>query len=153
MNETKPSFISELIEKVIHRIELRLSNSNEKQLNAQEYIELNALFQEEVLVKAFRIIDTQSIVSYRQEDNPTNELIEISYAWSSQSVFKLFPNINFCHCSFFEAEILNACSEPLFYTCEHVLAALLARILNKLKIIILSKHKFNFIHKQIALQD
>ncbi|XP_055853349.1 uncharacterized protein LOC129917058 [Episyrphus balteatus] len=151
MQQITPTILSEVIEKVLNRIEERLLNSHEKQLTTQEYIELNVLFQEEVLAKAFHIIDTQTIVSYRQE-NTTNELIEFAGSWPSQTVYKLFPFINFCHCTFFKDEILKA-PEPAYYTCEHVIAARLARILNKLKIEILPKHKFNFIQKQIAPQD
>lgn len=149
MQQIKPTCLSEIIQQVLHRIEKRVSNSNEKQLTTQEYIELNALFQEDVLTKALHIIDTQIIVSYRKEEHSEIELIEIPGVWPSQTIYKLFPNTNFCHCPFFKDEILKA-PKPAYYTCEHVIAARLARILNKLKIEILPKHKFNYILKQIA---
>lgn len=153
MQQIKPNLISELIEKVLNRIEDRLAISDTKQLTTQEYIELHSIFQEDILIKALNIIDTQSITCYQQAENPTDELYEICSTWPSQSIIKLFPNINYCHCAFFKDEILNAQSEPSYYTCEHVLAVRLAKILNKHTIEILPKHKFSFILKQIANQD
>lgn len=79
------------------------------------------------MAAALNILDHQSIIIYR--NNPkTIEVAEILGTRSSVCIERVFLQINYCSCEYFQEKVLlkqNSFSVPS-YTCEHVLALRLA---------------------------
>ncbi|KAB0791500.1 hypothetical protein PPYR_03300 [Photinus pyralis] len=105
--------------------------------DAEESYKQNGKFLEEVLqslhdvfgevfVKSADFLETGEVVRY-ETPNAIRAVLKVG---NKKEVYTLFDDINFCHCGTF-ARVLSG--EGLL-TCEHVLAARLARISGRMKV-------------------
>lgn len=99
-------------------------------------IELSGIFGK-ILPQALELIDRERIIIHRRATDQ-REYIEIIE--DHNSIFKLMPYTNYCMCIEFQEKVL-LCGEQ--YTCKHVLAARLAGLIDKIKIIFESDDEFN----------
>lgn len=63
--------------------------------------------------------------------------------------YKFYPNINYCPCKAFKNTVLLLRTE---YTCKHVLAAKLARILDRCTVETITDDNFNFLVTSVLHQ-
>lgn len=86
--------------------------------------ELSGLFGE-TLDRSLAILDKTSIKLYKRQAN-NRTIIEI--AGSNSSIYRLFPNVNYCPCEAYQYHVLKSRSQ---YTCKHILAAKIALLTNR----------------------
>ncbi|XP_037954278.1 uncharacterized protein LOC119684328 [Teleopsis dalmanni] len=160
--------LPQLIEKIFEKYEkLRQEQKFTPATQKQIFVELNAVFGD-TLKRALGILDEQIILIYSTESE-IREIVEIADRNNSAQVYKLFSGINFCPCKYFASNVLkvnilnisptysfdNSQNTDQAYTCEHVLALRLAKLLcsSCVRKEILVANKFNFLLQQMCIDD
>lgn len=95
--------------------------------------------------RALNIIDKLIIKVYKKQVN-NRTIIEIP--GSNSSVYRLFPNVNYCTCESYQYLVLKSRTQ---YTCKHILAAKVALLTNKNTVTeVLTDFQFNVIVEHIT---
>lgn len=78
---------------------------------------------------ALHILEHQTIVIYTKTPK-TIEVAEITEVRRSLLLVRLFPQLNYCTCKYFQEKVLgNQNTKEAIYTCKHALALRLAFVL------------------------
>ncbi len=112
----------------------------------REFEELFGLFGD-TLERALDIIDKSTIKLYKRQTN-NRTIIEVS--GSNNSIYRFFPNINYCPCEAYQHQVLKSRSQ---YTCKHILAAKIALLLVKRNVVtevMMNDSQFNVIIESIT---
>lgn len=109
-----------------------------------ELQELYGLFGD-TFERALDIIDKSIIKIYKKESN--NRMI-IEIPGSNNSIYRFFPNVNYCTCEAYQYQVLKSRCQ---YTCKHILAAKIALLTNKNVVIeVQTDNQFNVIIEHIT---
>jgi predicted nucleic acid-binding Zn finger protein len=108
---------------------------------SEDILALNDLLGE-VVERSLDLLDTTEVKLYRSQLTE-RELFEIT---SQQTVYRLFPKINFCTCPAFKNQVLPGEE----FCCKHYLAAHFARALGKVKVIEKPDKEFRNLLKSLA---
>ncbi|KAG4076839.1 hypothetical protein HA402_004441 [Bradysia odoriphaga] len=148
------SSLTVLITKTFRKIETRLKKEQPYNSNCNagntvvtdgELRDLSGIFGE-TLDRAAEIILNGSIKLYKRQVN-NRTIIEI--AGSNDSVYRFFPNTNYCPCEAYQYHVLKSRSE---YTCKHILAAKIALLCLDHRIVteVMPDAQFNVIVESIT---
>lgn len=85
--------------------------------------------------KATELLEEGKITLYQTPD-ASRELFKLA---NRNKHYTIFPEINFCHCLAFRYQVLES---ETSITCNHVLAAALARITNNFKLEVVTDLQF-----------
>lgn len=109
-----------------------------------ELQELYGLFGD-TFERALDIIDKLTIKVYKKQVN-NRTIIEVP--GSNNSVYRFFPNVNYCTCEAYQYLVLKSRSQ---YTCKHILAAKIALLTHKNIVTeVLTDVQFNVIIEHIT---
>lgn len=126
MSNSSSSRIPLVAECVLNQVELRVKESESKQLLDEELLSLHSVFGA-VLERALDILEKYPSFTAYTTTNKTRTLIEIK--GENDRCYRVFPRINFCPCRSFKHQVLERKAQVL---CKHVLAARIAQILGRL---------------------
>ncbi|KAL5284468.1 hypothetical protein ACFFRR_006638 [Megaselia abdita] len=125
-----------------------LSSTTSDQLAPKQHRKLYVFFGTQY-VNALEILDNSTIFSFQTPSENLKKFYEIVIPLEdSTKTFKLFKDINYCSCEEFQENIALS-DKPTQFTCEHVLALVLAIHLNKIVPEIISNEKFEQVIKEI----
>lgn len=98
---------------------------------------MDVLLGSRVVKSALQLLDHHTITVFHNPSK-TQQIAEINEGqrYGSLKLVRLFPNINYCTCDYFQNQVVGNASNPTTspYTCEHVLALRLAFLLNSDKL-------------------
>uniref|UniRef100_A0A1B6DMX3 SWIM-type domain-containing protein n=1 Tax=Clastoptera arizonana TaxID=38151 RepID=A0A1B6DMX3_9HEMI len=117
--ESSAGVFSHIAENVLRNIESYYAANNS--VSDELLLTLHSVFGD-ISERALALLDSGSVTLLKTSVNNA-KIFQVS--GSSGTIYLIYPNINFCLCTFYTHQVNKGCA----YTCKHVLAALLGNIM------------------------
>lgn len=116
-------------------------------VTSQDYLELQSVVGP-VLERALRVVDSTTIKHYISLESPHHKgIFKVPAASGDGLSYTFYVDINFCPCPSFEYDTVQNKRQ---YTCKHQLAARIAKLLGKTKVIHLPETRFKRVLEKLS---